>query len=103
MDWLHPLTHHRIAKTRKKTAEPTPPPANENPSSTTARLATTDTARPVAINRFILLWSASNPLTNLPTAYANNKAELIMPICCAASAPLSIMGFLTTFSVVRHT
>ncbi len=55
------------------------------------------------MKRRVLQWSATNPLTNLPTAYEKSSADPMTPNCVASSSPLSSIGFFITLRLVRQT
>ncbi len=68
IDWLHPLIPHIIAKQMNIAMPPMPAAPDETPSIPMMKFAAADITSPVAMNFFILQWSAKNPFTNLPTA-----------------------------------
>ncbi len=68
IDWLHPLIPHIMAKHMNMAMPLAPAALHETPRIPMMKLAAADMTSPVAMNFFILQWSAKNPFTNLPTA-----------------------------------
>ena len=103
IDWDHPFKVHMIANVTNMTPLAIPAFPAFRPMIPITAFAAADNTSPVAINLLILLWSARNPLTNFPTAYAQYKHAPIRPNWVAFRKPLSIIGCFITFSDVLHT